>query len=60
MLYFHGTGTSRFEPIAIADVMARLGDRGHAPPVGHGPSFRYPNQINKDDDTARVVNAAVR
>ena len=41
MLHFHGTGTSRFEPIAIGDTMARMGIAVMSfDQVGHGPLFQ--------------------
>ena len=40
MFYFHGTGTSRMESLAIADVMSRQGIAVVAfDEVGHGPLF---------------------
>ena len=61
MIYFHGTGTSRFEPIAIADVMARQGIAVMSfDQVGHGPLvLDLPNLLGQNEDTEDILNAAV-
>jgi hypothetical protein len=61
MLYFHGTGTSRFEPIAVADTMARQGIAVMSfDQVGHGPLILdIPNLLSQDESTAALVNAIV-
>ena len=61
MLYFHGTGTSRFEPIAVADAMARQGIAVMSfDQVGHGPLILdIPNLLSQDEGTASLVNAIV-
>ncbi|MEE2756255.1 MAG: hypothetical protein VYA30_06325 [Myxococcota bacterium] len=57
MLYFHGTGTSRFEPIAIADAMARQGIAVLAfDQVGHGPLIQdIPRLLAENPDTADLL-----
>ena len=59
MLYFHGTGTSRFEPLAIADSMARQGIAVMAfDQVGHGPLIQdIPRLIEENPDVAALLPA---
>jgi len=61
MLYFHGTGTSRFEPIAIADAMARQGIAVLAfDQVGHGPLLQdIPRLLSENPDTADLIPALI-
>ena len=61
MLYFHGTGTSRFEPIAIADVMARQGIAVMSfDQVGHGPIiWIFQTSWVRTRGTASLVNSLV-
>jgi hypothetical protein len=57
MFYFHGTGTSRFEPLAVADTMARLGIAVIAfDQVGHGPLIQdIPRLLEENPDVAELL-----
>ena len=57
MFYFHGTGTSRMESLAIADAMARQGVAIVAfDEVGHGPLIEdIPRLLEDNPDVAPLV-----
>ena len=59
MFYFHGTGTSRFEPLAIADAMAKLGIAVIAfDQVGHGPLIQdIPRLLQENPSEADLIPA---
>ncbi len=56
MLYFHGTGTSRFEAIALCDAAARQGIAMLSfDEVGHGPLADIPALIEQNPDEALLI-----
>ena len=59
MFYFHGTGTSRFEPVAVADAMAKLGIAVIAfDQVGHGPLIQdIPRLLLENPEEADLIRA---
>ena len=59
LFYFHGTGTSRMEAIALCDSASRQGiallsfDQ-----VGHGPLFHLPTVIEQNRDQEALIRSA--
>lgn len=56
VLYFHGTGTSRFEALAIANQMARQGIAVISfDQVGHGPLLQDIDRLLAESDISEVL-----
>jgi len=59
MFYFHGTGTSRMEAMALCDTAAQQGIAMLSfDQVGHGPLFHLPTVIAQNPDQEQLIRAA--
>lgn len=59
IFYFHGTGTSRMEAIALCDTAARQGLAMMSfDQVGHGPLFDLQTVIDQNPDQRALIEAA--